>query len=191
MRPWRSGTRQPRESDIAHGASADFEKELTELHFAFFQEVFRYCAFRLFSAELGEEAAAAVFLRLVEKYPSLRRRGREGVRRWLYGAANNYIARHVRELRRRRAAQARLALEQAEENKPEAAAAESPMASRVQKALSMLGKKDQMVLFMRYREGLSSPEIAKRIGVPVGTVRVRLFRAIRALRERLGEPHDE
>jgi len=185
------GTRQPWESDIAQSASVDLGKELAELHFAFFQEVFRYCAFRLFSAELGEEAAAAVFLRLVEKYPSLRRRGREGVRRWLYGAANNYVARHVRELKRRRAAHARLGREQVQANKAEAAAADSSVPSRVQKALSLLGKKDQVVLFLRYREGLSNPEIATRIGVPVGTVRVRLFRAIRALRDRLGDTNDE
>jgi len=41
------------------------------------------------------------------------------------------------------------------------------------------------ILFLRYREDLAYEEIAETLGIPLGTVKVRLFRAHETLRRKL------
>jgi RNA polymerase sigma-70 factor (ECF subfamily) len=55
----------------------------------------------------------------------------------------------------------------------------------VRDALAGLDPMDREVLMLREYEQLSYDEIANAIGVPLGTVRSRLFRARMALREKL------
>jgi RNA polymerase sigma-70 factor (ECF subfamily) len=53
--------------------------------------------------------------------------------------------------------------------------------------LSRLNDEQQEVLFLGYFEGLSSSEIATRIGIPVGTVKSRVAAALGALRLALAD----
>jgi RNA polymerase sigma-70 factor (ECF subfamily) len=55
----------------------------------------------------------------------------------------------------------------------------------VEQALRQLADRDQRVLLMRYSEDLSQVEVARRLGLPEGTVKVRLHRARRRLRRLL------
>ena len=57
----------------------------------------------------------------------------------------------------------------------------------VAQALDRLGDRDQRVLRLRYDEDLTQVEVARRLGVPEGTVKVRLHRARRRLRTLLDE----
>jgi RNA polymerase sigma-70 factor, ECF subfamily len=57
----------------------------------------------------------------------------------------------------------------------------------VQQALGSLGDGDRHLLQLRYAEDLSQSEVARRLGVPEGTVKVRLHRARRRLRRLLAE----
>jgi len=52
----------------------------------------------------------------------------------------------------------------------------------VEQALGRLADRDQRVLLMRYADDLTQGEVARRLGVPEGTVKVRLYRARRRLR---------
>jgi RNA polymerase sigma-70 factor (ECF subfamily) len=63
--------------------------------------------------------------------------------------------------------------------------------ARVVAALEALPEPQRTVLLLGYFEGLSSSEIAVRIGAPVGTVKSRIAGALRALRERLSSGHAE
>jgi RNA polymerase sigma-70 factor, ECF subfamily len=65
--------------------------------------------------------------------------------------------------------------------------AETATRVTVQQALSRLEDADQRVLRMRYRDDLTQAEVARRLGVPEGTVKVRLHRARRRLRPLLEE----
>lgn len=56
----------------------------------------------------------------------------------------------------------------------------------VEQALARLGDSDRRVLRLRYADDLTQAEVARRLGVPEGTVKVRLHRArgrLRALLE--------
>jgi RNA polymerase sigma-70 factor (ECF subfamily) len=58
--------------------------------------------------------------------------------------------------------------------------------ARVAGALASLTPAQREVLGLGYFEGLSSSEIATRLGVPIGTVKSRVAGALRALRVHLG-----
>jgi RNA polymerase sigma-70 factor, ECF subfamily len=57
----------------------------------------------------------------------------------------------------------------------------------VEQALSTLADGDRRLLRLRYAEDLTQTEVARRLGVPEGTVKVRLHRARRRLRGLLAE----
>jgi RNA polymerase sigma-70 factor, ECF subfamily len=55
----------------------------------------------------------------------------------------------------------------------------------VEQALGTLAERDQRVLHLRYAEDLTQVEVARRLGLPEGTVKVRLHRARGRLRRAL------
>ncbi len=57
----------------------------------------------------------------------------------------------------------------------------------VRDALGRLSEDHRIVIELGYFRQLSQPEIAERLGVPVGTVKSRTFHALRALRAALSE----
>lgn len=57
----------------------------------------------------------------------------------------------------------------------------------VEQALDSLGDGDRRLLRLRYAEDLTQSEVARRLGVPEGTVKVRLHRARRRLRGMLAD----
>ena len=57
----------------------------------------------------------------------------------------------------------------------------------VEQALGTLADRDQRMLRLRYSEDLTQPEVARRLGLPEGTVKVRLHRARRRLRGLLAD----
>jgi RNA polymerase sigma-70 factor, ECF subfamily len=169
----------------------EVRQEIGELYEALFDEVFRYCAFRLFSKDLAEDATSAVFLRLAEEYPRFRGRERAWIRNWLYGAASNEAARCLRASKRRKRIRSDLTRERAEPRPGGPAGGEAMLDwPAVYEALSSLSEKDQAIVALRYFEDMESPAIARTLGMTRIGVRVRLSRAVKALRKKLGEANE-
>jgi RNA polymerase sigma-70 factor (ECF subfamily) len=57
----------------------------------------------------------------------------------------------------------------------------------VQAALAVLPAEQREALELAYYGGLSQSELAERLGVPLGTVKSRMFAALAKLRELLDE----
>ncbi len=57
----------------------------------------------------------------------------------------------------------------------------------VQKALAQLPPEQREALELAYYGGLSQAELAERLGVPLGTIKSRMFTALAKLRDLLGE----
>jgi RNA polymerase sigma-70 factor (ECF subfamily) len=64
---------------------------------------------------------------------------------------------------------------------------EAPDRARLRQLLATLNDDQREVLFLGYFEGLSSSEIATRLGIPIGTVKSRVAAALGALRSALAD----
>ena len=76
-------------------------------------------------------------------------------------------------------------LQDAKEPGPAQSVQWSETAERVRLALSLMDEDFRQVLVLRDMEGMDYQEVADVIGVPVGTIKSRLFRARAAMREQL------
>ncbi|QDV32438.1 sigma-70 family RNA polymerase sigma factor [Tautonia plasticadhaerens] len=149
------------------------------------------------SAEDAQDLLQESFLRAYQKLG--RFRGGSSFYTWLYRLSVNLALSH----RRRRRGPARLS-----ELGPEGGAGVDPpddlgrsdptlpaeLAERdaaIQAALDALAPDHRAVVVLKEFDGLRYEEIAATLGVPVGTVRSRLHRARRELRERLSGIVDE
>ncbi|HEY0641365.1 MAG TPA: RNA polymerase sigma factor [Pseudonocardiaceae bacterium] len=162
-----------------HCFAGVFDRHAPHLH--------RYLARRL-GREAADDLTAETFL------AAFRRRDRYDVRRadarpWLYGIATNLIGQHRRaEVRRYRRA---LATPPAEVEPCPADRVVADVTARASRAslgaaLAGLAAAERDVLLLVAWEDLSYDEVAAALGVPVGTVRSRLNRARRKVREALG-----
>lgn len=116
---------------------------------------------------------------------------RPTARPWLYGIATNLLAKHRRREARRIHAVARLAAQRLTPVDLADAVSATVDASaqwlRVAGAVTSLPEPERDALMLHVWEALSYEDVADALGVPVGTVRSRLHRARRRLRE-LAEP---
>lgn len=133
------------------------------------------------SASDGDDLVHATFLNAARS--AARYDGREDCRPWLMGIA-------VRLLQQRRRAASRWFAVIAALGVVRAGSIDSRqrLAARtdLERALSRLSEAKRVALLLTEVEGLSCPEVAELLGVPVGTVWTRLHAARRDLREWLG-----
>jgi RNA polymerase sigma factor (sigma-70 family) len=169
------------DGDDIRASLADPERFATVFH-RHFGAVHRFVARRL-GRELADDLAGSVF---VEAFAARVRfdRSRADARPWLYGIATNLVRRHRRKEERRLRAYARAAT-------GDAAAADDPHdrlsaggeGPRLAAALAALSRSDRDTLLLFVWADLSYDEVAVALGVPAGTVRSRIHRARRVLRE--------
>ncbi len=133
--------------------------------------------------DLASETFAIAFNRRASYDPSV-----PHARPWLYGIAANLIRHHRRSERRRLFALARSAEHTFSEDQIEAAderIAAQERAPLLARAMAVLRPGDREVLLLFAWEELSYAQIALALSIPEGTVRSRLNRARRKVRELL------
>jgi RNA polymerase sigma-70 factor (ECF subfamily) len=125
-----------------------------------------------------------VFLETWRKRNEVRIHG-DSLLPWLYGVATNILRNRSRTMNRYRAALARLPLERQADFADDAAARidDERQMRNVLDSFHVLPQRDQDVLALCVWSGLSYEEAALALDLPVGTVRSRLSRARRRLRD--------
>ena len=188
----------PSDAQIIAASLAD-PTEFAALFDRHFDVVHRYVARRL-GADLAEDVAAQAFEEALKCRARFDPR-HSSARPWLLGIATNLVRHHHRGEARRLVAYARLdttgtALDHAPavERRVDAGRLAATLAS----ALAELPRGDRDALLLLAWADLTYGEIALALRIPIGTVRSRLNRARRRLRERLAasgqyllEPHPE
>ena len=144
----------------------------------------RYLARRL-GQQVADDLLAEAFLVAFSKRerhdPS-----RPNARPWLYGIATNLVGQHRREeVRRHRPPSAGPPVDDHADQVAADVTAQA-MRSILTGALAALSAQDRDVLLLVAWEQLSYLEVAEALTIPVGTVRSRLNRARRKVREALG-----
>ncbi|MEQ7008259.1 RNA polymerase sigma factor [Actinopolymorpha sp. B17G11] len=149
--------------------------------------VHRYVSRRL-GASAADDVVGDTFL------AAFRRRRRYDLTRpdalpWLYGIASNLVGRHRRAEVRAYRALARTGVDPVVDSyaeQVEARVTAQGMHRDLAAALARLAKRDRDVLLLYAWAELSYADIAMALGIPTGTVRSRLNRARRKVREALG-----
>jgi RNA polymerase sigma-70 factor (ECF subfamily) len=149
-------------------------------------------ALRLAAAVCGstEEARDIVQDAFVKGFRSLGAyRGEAPVRAWLLRIVANDAKNTVRGRRRRRAREDRYELLHARRHAGDPVGERVSFDDEVHGLLGLLGgldERDREVLACRFVAGLSEPETAAALGVPVGTVKSRTARALARARAMVG-----
>lgn len=148
----------------------------------------RYLARRL-GTQVADDLVAETFLTAFDKRERYDR-ARPDARPWLYGIATNLVGQHRRqEARRYQARSSDHHPGAAEADHADRVAAEvtaRAMRSMLAGALGGLSDEDRDVLLLIAWEQLSYEGVAAALEIPVGTVRSRLNRARRKVRQALG-----
>lgn len=142
--------------------------------------VWRFFRRRLADRSVAEELTQETFLAVLQG--AARYEPRAALRSYMFGIAFNLLA-----AARRKAAVAGPEIDWSAPGIQHAApsTADPVLVLWVRQALAGLDQDDREILMLREYEALSYDEIATLVGVPVGTVRSRLFRARLALKDKL------
>jgi RNA polymerase sigma factor (sigma-70 family) len=170
----------------AIAASVDAPSAFAEVFERHHAVVHRYLARRL-GVDLADELAAEVFAVAFAK------RGRydasfDDARPWLFGIATRLVRKHARREVRELRAYARTGVDAAVPSHEDRVAAETDSAKAapaLAAALAALPRAERDVLLLYAWADLAYPEIAAALSISPGTVKSRLHRARRRVRESL------
>jgi RNA polymerase sigma factor (sigma-70 family) len=163
------------------------EPEISEAFRRHAGELFGFFAHRTGDSAASEDLVQDTFLRAMTYRSSFGRRG--SVRAWLYTIARNLL----------RDRPARPPMDELPPQLPEAGhdllevAVARDELERTQRALGRLRPEQSEVLVLTRLQGLSQREVGEILGISEGAVKLRVFRALAALRDSLrrdGVDHD-
>ncbi len=158
-----------------------------------FEEVFdrHYNAVRLYAQRRlgtvdGEEIAAATFEHAFRQRARFDTDSFSSARPWLLGIANNLVRRHLRrEDVRRRHPPLSIAVEESQPEPTLDALAAAAVAPSIWAALDQLSEGDRETFLLLAQSEITYAEAADALGIPIGTVRSRMNRVRRRMRELL------
>lgn len=131
----------------------------------------------------AEDLVQDVFARAMKRIGTVRDGASIGA--WLAAVARNHAVDHLRQQGRRRAGSLGSVGPASEEREPMGTIAAE--AAEALAAIRRLPEAYSEALMLRLVEGLTGPEIAQRLGMTHGAVRVNLHRGMQMLRESMGK----
>ncbi len=149
------------------------------------EALYGYLRFHADSADEAEDLTAETFLRAV-KAAARFDPARAAARTWLFRIAQNVLRDRARAARVRQHVALNALRDLALDGpSPEERLLQEEQAGRLLAAVAELAPADREIVGLHYGSGLSLAEIGEVLGLRAGTVRTRLWRALRRLRERL------
>jgi RNA polymerase sigma-70 factor, ECF subfamily len=176
-----------RESDpellarIASGDRGAFEQLFRE-HYA---ALVRFGEGLLRSRELAEDTVQEVLLNLWKQRETVR--VDDSVKAYLFRAVRNRALNHIRNERVRREAVPQIVRETREAAGADAGLVETELEAAVRAAIAELPPRCREVFELSRVRGLKYAEIAEALGISIKTVETQMGRALKSLRERLGD----
>ncbi|MBV9101613.1 MAG: sigma-70 family RNA polymerase sigma factor [Candidatus Dormibacteraeota bacterium] len=181
---------------MPHRSAAELEEERQEilaaqrdraafavLYERYVDQIHAYVYMLTKDKEQAEDVTAATFAKALEELPRFQWRG-VPYSAWLYRVAGNLVARE-----RRRPGWIELEPHMAGESVDPALAVEAEdRAAEVRAAVSQLPPDQRQAVLLRFGGELRNREIAEIMGRSEGAVKLLTFRALTALRRRLGAP---
>jgi RNA polymerase sigma-70 factor, ECF subfamily len=167
---------------VARIAAGDIEEPVAQLYRRYGRRLYRFGIQLLGDGSLAEELVQECFVRL------WRTAGRFDVSRGTVAAYLFVMGRSIAADLRKRPSSRPLAAVHEEQVPTQPDDADRIVASlAVQDALDSLSAAHREVLMLVHGEGLTQTQIAERLGVPLGTVKTRMFHGLRALKTALAQ----
>lgn len=197
---------EPHEQDLLSRARKGDQGALAELLRAHQGRVFNVCLRMVHNRDDAAELTQDVLLKIVQHLPEYR--GQAELSTWMTRIAMNQSISHLRKRKLRQTASLdgssgggasrngrastgegvpalRLRLADDREPGPEARVERDEMLDRLRQAVAELDEEFRAVLVLRDIEEMDYAQVAEALGLPMGTVKSRLFRARLALREKM------
>jgi RNA polymerase sigma-70 factor (ECF subfamily) len=172
------------EADVVARAGGGDRRAFGELIRRYQDAVFGLAYSHARSFADAEDIAQEAFLAAWEGLARLRDASSFGP--WLHGITLNKVRMHLRAAERRRRSQERhSAFARTQAPGAETHAGEEPARDAVTAALSRLSPARRVAATLYYINGYSCQQVSSFLGVPLGTVKRRLFEARQRLKERL------
>jgi len=145
----------------------DFERLLAEHR----TSAERYVRFRLSSLSDADDVLQEVYLTAYHRFEQLK--NKDAFKAWLISIARSKCSDYFRE----KAAQLEIPLDVLETQSLSESRHGFTEQATVRETLGLLGDKDKQILYLFFWKNLPQAEIAKRLSIPVGTVKSRLYTA--------------
>jgi RNA polymerase sigma-70 factor, ECF subfamily len=173
------------ESELARRCRRGDAHAWRELVRRFTPLVYRLSVRMLRNGSEAEDASQEVFLRMYRSFDTFdaTRPMAPWVARTAYHACLRRLESAAHSLGQPADPEDLTAVEDVEVRNPEEMAASTEAADLLARALQDLPAQDRALLDLRYREGLSDAEVSEATGMPVNTVKTRIFRARARLRK--------
>jgi RNA polymerase sigma-70 factor (ECF subfamily) len=163
------------------------EDAFDELLAKYRPRVVSFCHDLVADFEEANDLAQEVFVEAYRSLPSLRRPGDFGS--WIFGVAANRCKVWLRKRRRRRVfaagSPAEIGRSGNDPPRPIEALERRDLVGRILDSLRALPPEYRIVAALRLESNLKGPEIAEYLGLPLATVKIRLHRAKKMIREQL------
>ena len=160
-------------------------KIFSHIYDKYIDKIYRFIFIKVSSREIAEDLTSETFLRGWQVFKE--REDIENPPAFLYQIARNLITDHYREKGKAKVVSAEYVPILDPRGGLEEKARLNSDLERVKLALANLKEEYQDLIIYRYFDELSVPEIAKILEKPQGTVRVGLHRALKALKNELGD----
>jgi RNA polymerase sigma factor (sigma-70 family) len=161
-----------------------------ELHDRFWKRLCIFAARRLRDRSAGEDVAQETLRRVIEALRENKIEKLEALPAFVFQTARNICLHHGRSAQREDGALLRfrggLRTTTGEEDDPLASLVDESRRAEVRRAVEMLDEDDRELLRLLYVEALPTADIAARLGLDPGTLRVRKHRALKRLADILG-----
>lgn len=175
------------DGELLAAAAAGDHDAFTKLMRSHEDRVFAVCLRILTDREMALDATQDTFIAAFRKAHQFE--GNSAVATWLYRIAVNNCYDILRRARRRPSDSLPDHFDLADPSATETVEA-SAHRQEIEDALASIPPEFRAAVVLSDVEGMSLPEVAAALGVPVGTVKSRVFRGRRLLAKRLGEPNE-
>ncbi len=156
---------------------------IAEIYDRYSLRIYNYVYHRLGNAHLAEDLTANVFLRMLEAIRSSRA-WQTSFSGWLYRIAHNLVVDYFRA-----GQQDEVPLEEwpiPSREHPADIAERSLTQQRLRSAVGQLTGEQNLVITLKFLEGMSNAEVARVLGKSEGAVKSLQFRALASLRRMIG-----
>lgn len=131
----------------------------------------RFVRFRMSSKADADDVLQEIFLAAYQKFPQLK--NKDSFKAWIISIARNKCNDYFR----KKATQYEIPIDELTEKELSDSRQGVSVIYTVRETLDLLGDKDKQILYLYFWKELPQTEIAKRLNIPVGTVKSRLHTA--------------